>query len=121
MFKELTHSTNSPTECLTILEKHQITHFNEYLLFNFTNKEELFFQNLDFLKAPNIWEKSELTSYTLVAQTIDNDYILATDSQVLVIPTSLNKQDSETFDLTIWEFLIAFEEKNLTTHILALN
>lgn len=123
MFKELQPMTKtaSPKECLDVLRTHNVTDYNDYLLFNLTNKEELFYQNLAFLADEDIWTKEELTDKVLVAQTIDNDYLLANDTTVLVIPYSLNKHDSETFTSTFWDFLIQLEEKTLSSTILSVN
>lgn len=122
MFKSIEEKIKSltPVELLSFLKENQIQTINDYLLFNLNQIEQEFYQNLDFLKAPAIWTKDELLSFTVVGKTIDNDYILATEKQVLVIPYSLNKEDSEIFDLSIGDFLIAFENKSLPTKILAL-
>lgn len=122
MFKSIEEKIKNltPVELLSFLKENQIQTINDYLLFNLNQMEQEFYQNLDFLKAPTIWTKDELLSFTVVGKTIDNDYILATEKQVLVIPYSLNKEDSEIFDLSIGDFLIAFENKSLPTKILAL-
>lgn len=111
--------TNEPNEFLEILRSENISNDNDYLLFNLTNKDDTFYQNLIFLADEDIWTKEELMSKILIAQTIDNDYILADSVSVLVIPYSLNKKDSETFPLSIWEFLIQFEEKKIDSAILS--
>ncbi|HCM89374.1 MULTISPECIES: hypothetical protein [Vagococcus] len=122
MFKELQHKLTStePQHYLALLNAQNISDYQGYLLFNLANLDNIFYQNLDFLKDDDIWGKEELQNYTVFAQTIDNDYILATTTSVLVIPYSLNKKDSETFDLSINEFLIALENHTLKTTILSL-
>lgn len=114
-------NTNHPTEILAYLKGQSIKDYNGYLLFNLDHKEETFFKNLSFLADESTWTKEGLDGQVLIAQTIDNDYLFATESSVTVIPYSFNKLDSEIFDLSIWDFLIAFEEKTLETSILALN
>ena len=114
-------NTNNPDEVLAYLKEESIQDYNGYLLFNLDQKEETFFKNLSFLADESTWTKEALERQVLIAQTIDNDYLFATESSVTVIPYSFNKQDSEIFDLPIWDFLIAFEEKKLETSILALN
>lgn len=123
LFKSLKEKSNTshPTEILTYLKERSIQDYNGYLLFNLDQKEETFFKNLSFLADESTWIKEDLDGQVLIAQTIDNDYLFATKSSVTVIPYSFNKQDSEIFDLPIWDFLIAFEEKTLETSILALN
>ncbi len=113
-------NTESPKDILAFLKEQNITDYNGYLLFNLVDKMDSFYQNLIFLEDESIWEKAELEQMTLMAQTIDNDYILATESTVLVIPYSLNRQDSEVFHLSFWDFLIQFDDKTLVTTILNL-
>ena len=120
-FKELATlaQNDSVEEFQKILKENQIRDFNDYLLFDLTNMAKNFQQNLLFLSDDSIWTTDELSDYTLVAQTIDNDYILATQNQVLVIPSSLNRSDSEFFDESIWSFLEKLEEKRLISQIIA--
>lgn len=122
MFKELQNklTTTEPQHYLSLLKAQNISDYQGYLLFNLANLESSFYQNLDFLKDDDIWTKEELQDYTVFAQTIDNDYILATTTSVLVIPYNLNKKDSETFDLSIDTFLIELENSTLKTTILSL-
>lgn len=107
---------------LDTLKKANITNINEYLLFNLNDrmKEELF-TNIEFLADETIWSKEELEDFEVIAKTIDNDYLLSKDDTSLIIPSSLNKADSEILDLPIWNVLIKFEEKTLQTKILSLN
>lgn len=121
MFQELQKEAQSanPKDFLNLLNKHHITDYNEYLLFNLTNKENLFYQNLEFLSDTDIWSKEDISDKTLIAQTIDNDYLLADETSILVIPYSLNKNDSESFNMTIWDFLNQLEGKKLNSKILA--
>ncbi|MGX7024184.1 hypothetical protein [Vagococcus hydrophili] len=121
MFKELETElkTAEPKDFLTLLKEKEISDYKGYLLFNLTNIESNFYQNLEFLKDDDIWLQEELKDYAIVAQTIDNDYVLATDTSVLVIPYSLNKKDSEFFELSSIDFFIQLEEKNLNSNILA--
>lgn len=113
--------TNRTDELLSSLKENQITHLNEYLLFDLDGKMQTeLLQHIDFLKDDTLWTKEDLTSYRVVARTIDNDLILSNDTHVLIIPSSLNKKDSEIFSLSIWELLVQFEEKKLNTNILAL-
>ena len=123
MFEDLQASAkdSSLKAFLDQLQEQHIGHFNEYLLFNVANMETTFFNNLAFLADDDIWTKEELKEYSLVAQTIDNDYILATDEAVLIIPSSLNKKDSEKLPLSIWNFFKAFEDKTLESNILSIN
>ena len=110
------------TSLLNLLKEKHVAHLNEYLLFNLDGKmKEELTQNIQYLSDDGLWTESELISYEVVAKTIDNEFILSNDTQVLVIPSHLNKVDSEIFDLSIWSFLCQFEEKNLATTILALN
>ena len=110
------------SDFLDTLKNNNITDINEYLLFNLNDrmKEELF-TNIDFLADDTLWSKEELESFEVIAKTIDNDYLLSHDGTTLIIPSSLNKIDSEYFDLSIWHVLIEFEEKKLQTKILSLN
>lgn len=122
-FKDLAlkASSNSATEFLDILKAQKITHFNEYLLFDVTNMAKNFSQNLEFLKDDGIWTEKELENYQLIAQTIDNDFILSNDQNILVIPSSFHHDDSEIFEVTIWQFFESFEDQTLDSHILAVN
>ncbi|MGF2145868.1 hypothetical protein ACQUEF_10900 [Vagococcus fluvialis] len=107
---------------LDTLKNNNITDINEYLLFNLNDrmKEELF-TNIDFLADDTLWSKKELENFEVIAKTIDNDYLLSQGDTSLIIPSTLNKADSEIFDLPIWKLLIEFEEKTLPTNILALD
>ena len=120
LYKEIGTDTTLPL--ITTLKSNHISHLNEYLLFDLDDKmtDELL-KNIEFLADDSLWTKEELADYHVIARTIDNDFILDNDSTVLIIPSHLNKSDSETFNLSIWQFLIQFEEKTLDTHILALN
>jgi hypothetical protein len=110
------------SDFLDALKKNNITDINEYLLFNLDDKmKEELFTNIDFLDDDTIWSKKELENFEVIAKTIDNDYLLSQGDTSLIIPSTLNKADSEIFDLPIWKLLIEFEEKTLPTNILALD
>lgn len=110
------------SDFLAALKNANITDINEYLLFNLddTMKPELF-TNIEFLADETIWSKEALEGFQVIAKTIDNDYLLSQDNISLIIPSHLNKADSEHFDLPIWNVLIEFEEKTLQTRILSLD
>lgn len=123
-FEECLHSlpnTTTPDALLEALSQAEISSFHEYLLFGTSEKKALFLQNLTFLAEEDVWTPEELVDYQLVAQTIDNDYILASNSQVLVIPSHLYRDDSETYDLTITTFFEQYIEGALPSNILAAN
>lgn len=107
---------------LEVLKANHISNLNDYLLFNLDDKmKKELLQNITFLEDDSLWTIEELTTYQVIAKTIDNDFILSDNSTTLVIPSYLNKSDSEIFQLPIWHFFIQFEEKTLNTTILALN
>ncbi|MGO3731683.1 MAG: hypothetical protein ACTJHC_00755 [Vagococcus sp.] len=112
-------SSDSPTDFLHTLKQAGISDLNGYLLFNLDDQTKTFYQNLDFLADDSVWTKEELITYTLVAQTIDNDYLLATSDTVLVIPYHLYKEDSEMFNQSIWAFLTAYTTGANPSRILA--
>lgn len=116
------HTFQTTSDFLDTLKNNNITDINEYLLFNLNDrmKEELF-TNIDFLADDTLWSKEDLENFEVIAKTIDNDYLLSQGDTSLIIPSSLNKADSESFDLPIWKLLIKFEEKTLPTNILALD
>lgn len=116
------HTFQTTSDFLDTLKNNNITDINEYLLFNLNDrmKEELF-TNIDFLADDTLWSKEDLENFEVIAKTIDNDYLLSQGDTSLIIPSSLNKADSEICDLPIWKLLIKFEEKTLPTNILALD
>lgn len=110
------------SDFLDTLKNNNITDINEYLLFNLNDRmQEELFTNIDFLADDTLWSKEDLENFEVIAKTIDNDYLLSQGDTSLIIPSSLNKADSEIFDLPIWKLLIEFEEKTLPTNILALD
>ena len=110
------------SDFLDTLKNNNITDINEYLLFNLNDRmKEVLFTNIDFLADDTLWSKEDLENFEVIAKTIDNDYLLSQGDTSLIIPSSLNKADSEICDLPIWKFLIEFEEKTLPTNILALD
>jgi hypothetical protein len=110
------------SDFLDTLKNNNITDINEYLLFNLNDRmQEELFTNIDFLADDTLWSKEDLENFEVIAKTIDNDYLLSQGDTSLIIPSSLNKTDSEIFDLPIWKLLIEFEEKTLPTNILALD
>lgn len=123
-FEECLHSlpaTTTPDGFLDALSKAQINSFHEYLLFGTSEKQALFLQNLAFLAEEDVWTAEELTDYQLVAQSIDNDYILASNNHVMVIPSHLYRDDSETYEVTITPFFEQYLEGSLASNILADN
>lgn len=115
-------TTNSPEEFLALLTQAGIQDINDYLLFNLDNEMTApFFSSLSFLENETTWTEKELSQAFLVAQTIDSDSLFYLDNRMIVIPVSLNKQDSEIHELNIWDFFIQFESGTLATNILAIN
>lgn len=120
-FKQLASSTTkyASTHFLELIKEHNMQYETSYFIFNNKNNEENFFQTLDFLADEPIWTKEELTNYTFIAQTIDNDYILATETQTLIIPYSCYKTDSECFNTNVFDFFSSYEQDLLHSTILS--
>lgn len=120
-FKQLALMTTntSPTHFLNLIKEKNLQEMTDYFIFNNEKNSQQFYQALDFLADDGIWTKEELTDYTFIAQTIDNDYIVATDDQTLVIPYSCYQSDSETFDLSVFTFFSLVEDNELHSQIIA--
>jgi len=112
-------TNNSPNYFLEIVITKHLQDLTDYFIFSSEKIKQQFYQTLDFLADDGIWTQEELQEYTFIAQTIDNDYVLATDSKTLVIPYSCFKSDSENFDLTIAEFFSSVEKGTLNSNIIA--
>lgn len=119
-FKQLAENiTNtSPAHFLALVKEQSLQDLTSYFIFNNLKNETSFFQSLEFLADNTVWTKEELSSYTFIAQTIDNDFILASDDKTLVIPYSCYKSDSEIFDFTIFEFFSKQEQGLLNSMII---
>lgn len=113
---------NTSQDFLDSLRSNNINQLREYLLFNLDliMKKELL-ESIHFLADDMLWSEKELESYEVIAKTIDNDYLLSNDCNCLIIPSHLNKEDSEIIDMPIWTLLVQFEKKELQTNILSLN
>lgn len=119
-FEQLANSTtnNSPTHFLELVKDNSLQNLTSYFIFNNTKNEVSFFQTLKFLAEDAIWTKDELSNYTFIAQTIDNDYVLASEKQTLVIPYSCYKSDSELFEDNVFDFFSKQEQGLLHSNIL---
>lgn len=120
-FKQLALMTTntSPTHFLNLIKEKNLQEMTDYFIFNNEKNSQQFYQTLEFLADDGIWTKEELTDYTFVAQTIDNDYVLATDDKTLVIPYSCYQSDSETFDVSVFTFFSLVEDNELHSKIIA--
>ncbi|APB30883.1 hypothetical protein ACWN6Y_03235 [Vagococcus teuberi] len=112
-------TNNSPNYFLEIVNTNHLQELTDYFIFSTEKKQQNFYQTLDFLADDGIWTQEELQEYTFIAQTIDSDYVLATDSQTLVIPYSCFKSESEHFDLTIASFFSSVEQGTLNSNVIA--
>lgn len=112
-------TNNSPNYFLEMVNTNHLQDLTDYFIFSTEKNRQQFYQTLDFLADDGIWTPEELHDYTFIAQTIDNDYVLATDNKTLVIPYSCFKSDSEEFDFRIADFFSAVEQGTLNSNIIA--
>lgn len=119
-FKEVANDLldNTPEHFLTIIKRLNIIDKEEFFIFQTPTLEDNFYQSLIYLADDDIWTKEELADFVLVAQTIDNDYILANQTQTLIIPYSFYKRDSEYYELPIGEFFKEYENHQIQSTIL---
>ncbi|MBF8807884.1 MAG: hypothetical protein IC227_05430 [Enterococcus lacertideformus] len=110
MFEQLSNQNLSIGEILLWLKQNQIEHFEE-LIFPPSLTE---LKNSFYATAPyNLLREKEfeqlLNQFQLVARTIDGDYLLANDKQVLLFPRSHQPEDFLYFFDTFSNLLIKYE------------
>lgn len=82
-----------------------------------------FVENCRYLASDETISEEEVTEwrdddFLVVAQTLDGDYISGTLDATMIIPSSLYREDIESYPLAICDFFIAYNQEELTSTIL---
>lgn len=122
VFVTLQHLLKDTT--VTTFVKHfddrRIYQYNEFFLLDQDRINRLFKTNLEELASEITLTPTDfdLEVVKVVAMTIDGDFILASDSQVFVVPNTMVKADVETFDMPVIDFFVSYEEHTLSSSII---
>lgn len=122
VFVTLQHLLKDTT--VTTFIKHfddrRIYQYNEFFLLDQDRINRLFRSNLEELASDITLNTTDfdLEAIKVVAMTIDGDFILASDSQVFVVPNTMVRADVETFDMPVIDFFVSYEEHTLSSAII---
>lgn len=118
MFKKIFDHADPEQLILTQLTDNNIYDYNDFLYFsNFTPE---FFKLMTELKSPATLTPTDLPKeFCVFGRTIDGDYLATSHLQTTqVIAKSLNKNDTEIFQITPQEFLILLEAGDSPSHFI---
>lgn len=112
--------STSPAQFLAWVAETEFQKKETYFLFTGNVGYQQFCQSLEYLQTEATLALKDLETAALVfvAQTIDGDYLFSSPSSTLVIPTSLQKKDCESFEKTIVPFLLDYYQGNIQSTIL---
>ena len=96
----------------------RIFQYADFFLLDQARIKRLLQQNIAALASDITVTAADLADKHVVAMTIDGDFILASDSETLVLPRTLVKADLETFDVPVLTFFIQYETGQLPSNIL---
>lgn len=122
VFVTLQHLLKDTT--VTTFIKHfddrRIYQYDEFFLLDQDRINRLFKSNLEELASDITLtpEDIDLETTKVVAMTIDGDFVLGSDSQVVVVPNTMVKADVETFDMPVIDFFVNYEEQTLQSAII---
>lgn len=101
------------------LKDNNITYIKEYMVISDEEDKRTFKQNYQILKDKNTVSLGK--GYTLLAQTIDGDYLIGLGKRVYIVDRSLDKNMVEIYEGVFINFLIDYLEGKIKSNILAEN
>lgn len=112
---------NRPRTLLQTFTQHGLTNYQELLIFG--DYDQAFQKAVRFLASPETVSESDLAQWAaadfhVISQSIDGDYVAGTESETLIIPSSLYKNDIEHYQLPLIDFLIQYTEGQISSKIL---
>ncbi len=108
-----------PETFLRLLEEKGIQQVEEYFFFQTMYNQTAFEQALAYLSSDITLTAEALSGYTIVARTVDGDFIAADSQTVLVIPRTLVTADVEQHPLSVFDFFIAWEDGSLHSQLVS--
>ena len=121
--KALDKLDGSITSFKTFIQTQAINEIDEYFILEQPQVNENFQQNLKSLFSPETIPLTFLEDNhaSVIAQTIDGDFIVANNQYTWVIDRSMYLEDSECFLVTINQWFTAYFQHQLLSSVLNLN
>ncbi|MBO1298792.1 MULTISPECIES: hypothetical protein [unclassified Enterococcus] len=108
MFEQL-NKNGTLTQTLTWLEEKELTDYEELVFFPSSKHfKASILRTIDYTSLNEEDLAKLLSSFHLVARTIDGDYVLANDDTVYLLPRSHQKEEIQQFNGSLADLLIRY-------------
>src|SRR5690625_43093 len=121
MFKKVQEENPNikDSEVTNVLGEHGVEDINDYLIFSDKKDRKTFLKTYEVLKDKNTITFKE-DEQTLIAQTIDGDYVISSLDGIRVVDVSLDKNIEEFYEgYTSLEFLSEYVDGKIKSNIIA--
>lgn len=103
----------SPKEYLERIRKDGIDNIDNYIMINMGNETDEFKSEVEILESEETVDLLMLfewvnDGFEIIGQSIDGDYLAATNSQVMIIPEDMHRVDIEYYDMDVPHFFFNF-------------
>lgn len=101
----------SPKKYLERIRKDGIDNVGNYIMINMGNETDEFKSEVEILESEETVDLLMLfkwmnDGFEIIGQSIDGDYLAATNSQVMIIPEDMHRVDIEYYDMDVPHFFL---------------